>query len=122
MLIDLVAPHTCQFGFGGQSADSSSSATPLGHRLDASGLGFGNQALKCHLGVRGGFGGGLLMDGELFVKPGMQISRTRLSLVPSGLRSRQVIATSRNAEEPERVVQVVLRVKFANMDALKAWR
>jgi hypothetical protein len=43
---------------------------------------------------------------------GVQISRTRLSLVPSGLRSRQVIATSRNAEEPERVVQVVLRVSL----------
>jgi hypothetical protein len=44
------------------------------------------------------------------VKPGMQISRTRLSLVPSGLRSWQAIASSRNVEEPERVVQVVLRV------------
>jgi hypothetical protein len=41
---------------------------------------------------------------------------TRLSLVPSGLRSRQVIATSRNAEEPERVVQVVLRVLLEAAD------
>ena len=40
----------------------------------------------------------------------VRISRTRLSLVPSGRRSRQVSATSRNAEQPERVVQVVLRV------------
>jgi len=40
----------------------------------------------------------------------MQISRTRLSPISSGLRTRSVVTTSRYAEEFERIVQVILRI------------
>ena len=43
-----------------------SSDAALGTPLVAGSLCFGNQALNRYLGVSGGFGGGLLMDRELF--------------------------------------------------------
>jgi hypothetical protein len=67
VLVHLFAPHSGQFGLRGQRSHSSRSAALLGHSLDASGLGFDNEALNGHLRIGGGFGGGLLMNGKLLL-------------------------------------------------------
>ncbi len=43
------------------------------------------------------------------VKPDKRISRIRLSPAPSGLRSRQVGASSRDAVQAERLVEILVR-------------
>jgi hypothetical protein len=53
------------YGLGGEGAHGSSGAALLGHRLGTGGLGLGNQALNCHLLVRGCRGSCLLMNGKL---------------------------------------------------------
>jgi hypothetical protein len=65
VLIHFLAPHAGQLGLRGQRAHGGSGAALLGHSLDASSLGFGNQALNRHLLVRGRCGSCLLMNGKL---------------------------------------------------------
>jgi hypothetical protein len=66
VLVYLLSPHAGQFGLRGQGANGGRSATLFGHSLGTGGFGFGNQALKCHLLVRGRRGSCLLMNGKLF--------------------------------------------------------
>jgi hypothetical protein len=65
VLVYFLAPHAGQFGLRGQGAHGGSGAAFLGHSLGTSGLGFGNQALNCHLLVRGCCGSCLLVNGKL---------------------------------------------------------
>jgi hypothetical protein len=51
--------------YADQCRGGGGSATLFGHGLDASSLGFGNQALNRHLLVRGRCGSRLLMNGKL---------------------------------------------------------
>src|SRR5262249_37355987 len=56
VLVNLVAPHAGELGFGSQRIHSSRSAAFFSHRLDPSGLGFRDEALDRHLGHVSGFG------------------------------------------------------------------
>jgi len=67
VLVHFLAPHAGQLGLRGQGIHGGGSATLLGHGLDASSLGFGNQALNCYLLVRGRCGSCLLMNGKLLL-------------------------------------------------------
>ena len=53
--------------------------------------------------------GPLLRFQSLLVKPDMQISRIRLSPVPSNLRSCQVAAVSRDGVEAKRLIKILVR-------------
>ena len=65
VLVHFVAPHAGQLGLGSECTHGGSGAALLGHSLGTGGLGFGNQALNCHLLVRGCCGSCLLMNGKL---------------------------------------------------------
>src|SRR6516165_1096172 len=81
VLVHFLAPHASQFGLRGQGIHGGGSATLLGHGLDASSLGFGNQALNSYLLVRGRCDSCLLMNGKLLF---LQFSHSCSDVYPNG--------------------------------------
>src|SRR6516225_9669699 len=77
VLVHFLAPHTRQLGLRGQGAHGGSGAALLGHSLGTGGLGFGNQALNCHLLVRGRCGSCLL---EVTVVTGLKHQKEKRSM------------------------------------------
>src|SRR6516165_8617502 len=77
VLVQFLAPHASQFGLRGQGTHGGSGAALLGHSLGTGGLGFGNQALNCHLLVRGRCGSCLL---EVTVVTGLKHQKEKRSM------------------------------------------
>src|SRR6516164_11684160 len=77
VLVQFLAPHAGQLGLRGQGTHRSSGAALLGHSLGTGGLGFGNQALNCHLLVRGRCGSCLL---EVTVVTGLKHQKEKRSM------------------------------------------